>query len=393
MKHDLSRPRVALVHEWLVTPAGSEAVLRELVRLLPDADLFCLIDGLTAADRARLGVGHPRTTWLQRLPRVARYYRALLPLMPGAIERLDLSPYDVVISNSHAVAKGVRPRVGAVHLCHCCSPIRYAWDLREQYLREAGLNRAPLAWLARYLLERIRRWDLAATDRVTAFVAISDFIAARIESAYGRPSTVVYPPVDTSYFTIDAAVPREGHYLTASRLVGYKKVPAIVEAFNALPDRQLVVIGDGPDRDRVRQAAGPNVTILGQQPRDRLRDEMRRARAFIFAAEEDFGIVPVEAQACGTPVIALARGGSTETVVGQGRARTGHFFPESTPSQIAQAIREFEALPRIEPAVCRSHAERFSIDAFHDNMRRAILAVAPQLADQLATPITARPTD
>ena len=375
-----SRPRVALIHEWLVHPAGSEAVLQELVRLLPEADVFCLIDGLSDRDRARLGVGHPRTTWLQRLPAVHRYYRALLPLMPQAIERLDLSAYDVVISNSHAVAKGVRPRAGAVHLCHCCSPIRYAWDLREQYLTEAGIARGPVGWLARYLLERIRRWDLATTSRVTAFVAISHFIADRIARCYDRPSTVVYPPVDTEYFTLDDGVPRGTHYLTASRLVGYKQVPAIVEAFRHLPDRQLTVIGDGPDRSRVHAAAGPNVTLLGHQPRERLREEMRRARAFVFAAEEDFGIVPVEAQACGTPVIALGRGGSLETVVGSGAGRTGHFFAEATPEAIALAIREFESLPPVASDACRMHAEQFSVTRFRREMM-AVLATVCAMAD------------
>ncbi len=379
--------RIAIVHEWLVTPAGSEAVLQALIRLIPKADIFCLIDGLTPADRATLGVGHPRTTWLQRLPGVRRYYRALLPLMPHAIERLDLSSYDLVISNSHAVAKGVKPRPGAVHLCHCCSPIRYAWDLRESYLREAGVSRGPVGTLLRALLERLRRWDLAATDRVTAFVAISHFIGDRIRRAYGRESTVVYPPVDTAFFTIEESVPRGAHYVTASRLVGYKQIPAIVEAFRYLPDRQLLVIGDGPDRDRVRAAAGPNVTLLGHQPRERLREEMRRARAFLFAAEEDFGIVPVEAQGCGTPVIALGKGGSLETVRGHGAHRTGHFFHEATPEAIARAIREFEAAPPMAPEHCRAHAERFAAAMFYNGMQRAILSVAPAAAPLLVQPL------
>jgi glycosyltransferase involved in cell wall biosynthesis len=373
-------PRIALIHEWLVTPGGSEAVLRELCRMLPNADLFCLIDHLTAEDREQLGVGRPRTSWLQRLPGVHRYYRALLPLMPHAIERLDLSAYDVVISNSHAVAKGVRPRPGAMHLCHCCSPMRYAWDLREQYLREAGVHRWPVSWLLHRMLDRLRRWDLASTDRVTSFVAISGFIADRIRRAYGRESTVVYPPVDTHYYTLDDRVPRGTHYLTASRFVGYKRIPAIVAAFRELPDRQLVVIGDGPDRHRVLAAAGPNVTWLGRQPRERLREEMRRARAFVFAAEEDFGIVPVEAQGCGTPVIALGAGGSRETVIGHGPDRTGHFFESATPEAIAGAIRAFEALPIIPPERCRANAERFSTAAFHAGVRAALRGVVPDAA-------------
>jgi glycosyltransferase involved in cell wall biosynthesis len=357
-------PRVALVHEWLVTAAGSEQVLRELRALFPGADLFCVIDGLSAADRQRLGVGRPRTTYLQWLPWVSRYYRLLLPLMPHAIEQLDLSRYDLVISNSHAVAKGVRPRPGSLHLCHCCSPVRYAWDLRERYLSEAGVGTGLRGVLLRHLLERLRRWDLAATTRVSAFVAISQFIAERIQRAYGRSSTVIFPPVDTGYYTIDDTVPRGTHYVTASRLVGYKQIPLIVEAFRALPDRELVVIGDGPDRDRVLAAAGPNVRWMGHQPQEVLRHELRRARAFLFAAEEDFGILPVEAQACGTPVIALGCGGSLETVVASGDHRTGEFFAEATPEAIAAAIRAFEASPPPAPSDCRRNAEQFSTERF-----------------------------
>ena len=249
--------KIALVHEWLVVPAGSEQVLREMRLVFPQADVFCLVDGLSDADRAALGVGHPRTSFLQWIPGVTRHYRALLPLMPLAIASLDLRAYDVVISNSHAVAKGARARPDALHLCHCCSPMRYAWDLREQYLHEAGMDRGVVGWLARTVLERLRRWDLRASNGVSAFVAISEFIADRIARAYGRPSTVIYPPVDTTYFTPDPQVARGTHYVTASRFVGYKRIPDIVAAFRELPDHQLVVIGDGPDRDRVAAAAGP----------------------------------------------------------------------------------------------------------------------------------------
>ncbi len=355
--------RIALVHEWLVVPAGSEQVLRELVSLFPGADVFCVVDSLSDADRAALGVGHPRATFLQRLPGVHRYYRGLLPIMPMAVERLNLSSYDLVISNSHAVAKGVRVRRGALHVCHCCSPMRYAWDLRDSYLREAGADRGLRGALLRFLLERLRRWDLENSARVSDFVAISAFIADRIQRAYGRDSTVVFPPVDVDYFTPDAT-PRGTHYVTASRLVGYKRMPEIVAAFRELPDRQLRVIGDGPDRDRVAAAAGPNVTLLGRQPNDVLRHELRSARAFIFAAEEDFGILPVEAQACGTPVIALGKGGALETVVGSGPHHTGRFFNVALPSSIAASLRAFEAEPAPLAADCRANAERFSIARF-----------------------------
>ena len=361
--------KIALVHEWLVVPAGSEQVLREMRLVFPQADVFCLVDGLSDADRAALGVGHPRTSFLQWIPGVTRHYRALLPLMPLAIASLDLRAYDVVISNSHAVAKGARARPDALHLCHCCSPMRYAWDLREQYLHEAGMDRGVVGWLARTVLERLRRWDLRASNGVSAFVAISAFIADRIARAYGRPSTVIYPPVDTTYFTPDPQVARGTHYVTASRFVGYKRIPDIVAAFRELPDHQLVVIGDGPDRDRVAAAAGPNVTLMGRLDHAALRHELRRARAFVFAAEEDFGILPVEAQACGTPVIALGRGGSLETVVATGAHPTGRFFDEVAPGAIVAAIRAFEAAPVVHSADCAAQAARFSAERFRTELQ------------------------
>ena len=362
--------RVALVHEWLVVPAGSEQVLREMKAEFPQADVFCLVDTLSDADRETLGVGHPKTSFLQKIPGVERHYRWMLPLMPSAVERLDLSAYDLVISNSHAVAKGVRTRPGALHICHCCSPMRYAWDLRKQYLNEAGLDRGIKGWLAGQMLDRLRRWDAKASARVGQFIAISDFIAGRIERSYGRPSTVIYPPVDTNYYT--PLGDRTDRYIAASRMVSYKRIPAIVEAFRELPDRHLVVIGDGPDRARVEAVAGPNVTLMGWQPREVLREQLRQSRAFIFAAEEDFGILPVEAQACGTPVIAHGRGGARETVIDSGPARTGAFFSEATPSAIAAAIREFEAVPAPTAEACRTNAERFSVERFRREFREFV---------------------
>ncbi len=354
--------RIAFVHEWLVVPAGSEQVLREMKAELPQADVFCLVDKLKASDRQMLGVGHPKTSFLQHIPNVERHYRWTLPLMPTAIERLDVTAYDLVISNSHAVAKGVRVRPDALHLCYCHSPMRYAWDLREQYLQEAGLDHGIKGWLAGQMLDRLRVWDAQSSKRVDAFMANSQFIADRIERSYGRSSTLIHPPVDTDYYTPAGA--RSTSYFTASRMVGYKRIPAIVEAFRALPDRQLVVIGDGPDMERVAAMAGPNVTLMGWQPRDVLRAQLRQARAFLFAAEEDFGIIPVEAQACGTPVIAYGRGGALETVIGEGTDRTGAFFSEATPSAIAAAVVAFESGPMPTVQVCRANAERFSVARF-----------------------------
>lgn len=369
----LAGARIALVHEWLVVPAGSEQVLQQMVALFPDADVFCLVDKLEDADRARLGVGHPRTSFLQRIPGVEHVYRWLLPLMPHAVGALDLSPYDLVISNSHAVAKGARARAGALHICHCCSPMRYAWDLRNQYLAEAGLDSGVKGVLASRLLDQLKRWDARTSSGVDEFIAISRFIADRIRRSYDRESHVIYPPVDTAFFTPDDA-PRGEAYVAASRLVSYKRMPAIVEAFRLLPDRRLVVIGDGPDREKVRAVAGANVELLGWQPRARMRDAFRRARAFIFAAEEDFGILPVEAQACGAPVIARGVGGALETVIGDGPERTGMLFDDATPDGIAAAVRAFEAQEPPTPTACRANAERFGEERF----RRELLAFVEQ---------------
>jgi glycosyltransferase involved in cell wall biosynthesis len=365
MTRDRNTPRTALVHDWLVSLGGAEVVLRELRRLYPDADIFCVIDGLSDADRERIGVGCPTTTWLQRVPLVHRLYRGLLPLMPAAIEALDLSGYELVISSSHAVAKGVRAPRNALHVCYCHSPMRYAWDMQDTYLGEAGLRGGPRRWLVTYLLSRLRAWDRRSASRVQAFVANSAFVGARIARAYDRTSTVVHPPVDTDFFTVDPTASRGTHYITASRLVGYKRVHAIVEAFRDLPDHQLVVVGDGPERERVLAAAGPNVTWRGRLDDHALRDELRRARAFLFAAEEDFGILPVEAQACGTPVIAFGRGGALETVT----AETGAFFAEASPQAIAQAVRTFEQGTVPSVAACRANAERFSTERFHQDFR------------------------
>ncbi len=362
----LAGRRVAIVHEWLVHPAGSELVLRELVALCPGADVYCLVDGLSDADRSALGVGRPRTTWLQRIPGAVRHYQKLLPLMPAAIGALDMAGYDLVISSNHAVAKGVRVPAGVPHLCYCHSPMRYAWDLRGTYLREAGLDRGVRGWLANRLLDRLQRWDRATAAGVTQFIANSTFVAARIRRAYGRDAVVIHPPVDTEYFTPEPSVERGPHYLAASRLVGYKRIPLLVEAFRHLPDRELVVVGDGPDRARVAAAAGPNVHLMGHLSREALRHQFRRARALLFAAEEDFGILPVEAQGCGCPVIAYGAGGIEDSIITDpGPARTGSFFPEPSVESILAAIHAFESAPPISPNACRQNATRFGIPQFH----------------------------
>src|SRR5918994_5775639 len=357
--------KVAIVHDWLVTYAGAERVLEQMLAVYPDADLFSLIDFVPEQERAFLGGRPVRTSFLQRLPGVRRRYRSFLPLMPLAIEQFDLSAYDLVLSSSYAVAKGVLTGPDQLHVCMCYSPMRYAWDLQHQYLRETGLGGVS-GIAARWLLHRIRMWDYRTASGVDDFIAISHFIARRIWKVYRRESTVIYPPVDVDSFTPDG--PREDFYVTASRMVPYKRMDLIVEAFATMPQRKLVVIGDGPEAGRVRSLGALNIEFLGQQPVDVLRDQLRRARAFVFAAEEDFGIAPLEAQACGTPVVAYGKGGALETVRGlEDAAPSGIFFQEQTVRSLVDAVECFEREGgHIDPDACRRNAERFSAERFRN---------------------------
>lgn len=362
--------RIAIVNDWLTTYAGAERVLEQLLTVYPDAHLFSVCDFLPEAERAFLKGRSPTTTFIQKLPGAAKRYRNYLPLMPLAIEQLDLSAYDLILSCSHAVAKGVLTGPDQLHISYIHSPIRYAWDLQHQYLRESGLNHGFKGWLAKWLLHKIRLWDLRTANGVDHFIANSNFIARRIWKVYRREAEVTYPPVDVSSFTLRAD--KGDFYLTASRMVPYKKIDLIAEAFTRMPDKRLIIIGDGPDAERIRVRAGSNVQLLGYQPFEVLRDHMQRAKAFVFAAEEDFGITPVEAQACGTPVIAFGKGGSLETVVGldQPHPPTGVFFGEQTVDAILLAISAFEENPaRFSAETCRENALRFSPEIFRERIK------------------------
>jgi glycosyltransferase involved in cell wall biosynthesis len=356
--------KIAIVHDWLVTYAGAERVLEQMLALYPDADLYSLIDFLPDAERQFLRGKPVGTSFLQRIPGIRRSYRRFLPLMPLAIEQFNLSAYDLVVSSSYAVAKGVLTGPDQPHLCMCYSPARYAWDLQDQYLRETGLDHGVRGVLARWMLHRFRVWDARTANGVDRFIAISRFIARRIWKAYRRQSTVIYPPVDVEGFTPAGA--RDDFYVTASRLVPYKRVDLIVEAFAAMPERRLVVIGDGPEAWRVRVRGKPNIQFLGQQPFEVLRDHLRGARAFVFAAEEDFGIAPQEAQACGTPVVAYGRGGVRETLFDlDSPAPTSVLFSEQSTQAIIDAIERFEREgQKIHPDACRENALRFAPDRF-----------------------------
>lgn len=366
--------KIAIVADWLTTYAGSERVLEQIIACFPEADMFAVVDFVPEAERGFLQGKRPHTTFIQKLPGARKYARHYLSLMPLAIEQLDLSAYDLILSSCHAVAKGVIVGPDQIHICMCYSPMRYAWDLQHQYLKETGLDTGIKGWIAKYALHKMRLWDLRTANGVDLFIAISGFIARRIRRVYGRSATVIYPPVDVAAFNLNTV--KEDFYLVASRFVPYKRVDLIVEAFSQMLDKKLVLIGDGPDIDKLRAKAGANVTIMGYQPFSVLCDHMQRAKAFVFAAEEDFGITPLEAQACGTPVIAFGKGGALETVRGLGVVDanpTGIFFAEQTIASISAAVEEFEQrATSFDPAAIRQHAEGFSVMHFRDAFRSVV---------------------
>jgi glycosyltransferase involved in cell wall biosynthesis len=356
----LSNLRVAIVHDFLYTYAGAERVLEQLIALFPQAELFSLFDFLPENMRGFIGRKTVRSTFIQKMPWARRNHRMYLPLMPLAIEQLDMTGYDIVVSSSYLVAKGVIARPDQLHICYCHTPARFAWDLQNQYLNQRGLVHGVKSMIARSILHYIRNWDVRSSNGVDVFVTNSDFVGRRINKVYRRSAATIYPPVNTDWFVPNGE--KETFYFTASRLVRYKRIDLIVKAFNQMPTRRLIVAGDGPEFDEIRSMAGPNVRVLGYQTAERLRQYMQRARAFVFAAEEDFGIVPVEAQACGTPVIAFGRGGVLESVI---PGHTGLFFNEQTVEAIVHAVDEFESR-QWDSQVIRKNAERFSIQQFRN---------------------------
>lgn len=361
--------KIAVVCDWLVVYAGAERVLEQILKIYPQADVFCLVDFIPEGKRDFLLNKKTCTSFIQRLPKAKTKYRSYLPLMPLAIEQLDVTGYDLVISSSHAVAKGIMTGPNQVHISYVHSPIRYAWDLQHQYLHEAGLEHGMKSWLARLVLHYMRIWDSRTANGVDYFIANSEFIAKRIKKVYGREAEVIYPPVDVEAYEL--CEEKEDFYLTASRMVPYKKIKLIVEAFNQMPDKKLVVVGDGTEFEKTKEIAKENITLMGYQPFEVLKEKMQKAKAFVFAAEEDFGITPVEAQACGTPVIAYGRGGALETVCGlDSDAPTGVFFSEQSTTSITEAVEVFEKnADKITADNCRKNAERFGIGVFKNRFK------------------------
>ncbi|WP_298962953.1 glycosyltransferase family 4 protein [uncultured Campylobacter sp.] len=355
----------ALIHDWFSTYAGAEKCVESFTNIWDDFEIYSLIDFLKGADRDKILKGkHAHTSFIQKLPFAKDKYRNYLPLFPLAIEQFDLSGYDVVLSSSHAVAKGVLTHSNQLHIAYVHTPIRYAWDLYHQYLRESGLDRGLKGMLAKYFLHKIRLWDASTANRVDHYIANSRYIARRIKKTYGKPSDVIYPPVDVDKFKLREA--KEEFYLTASRMVPYKKIDLIVEAFSQT-DKKLLVIGDGPDMAKIKSKAGKNVELLGFADDETMADLMGRAKAFVFAAEEDFGITPVEAQACGTPVICFGRGGARETVRD---GESGLYFMEQNAKELLAAVAKFEQnYDKFEPTKIRENSLKFSRARFEAEIK------------------------
>lgn len=364
--------RVAIVHEWLTDFGGSEHVLEQFLKMYPEAWLFSVLDFVPPEERWFLHGRQPKTTFVQHLPFARKHFRAYLPLFPLAIEQLDLSGFDLIISSSHAVAKGVLTGPDQRHLSYVHSPMRYAWDLQAQYLEDAGLTNGPRSWLTRAMLHGLRRWDVISSNNVDQFVANSSFIARRIMRCYRREAKVVWPPVEVEKF--QPAAKRDDFYLAASRMTPYKRVKLVVQAFTGMPERRLVVIGDGEEYEETRRLAGPNVTFLGRKPPAELADCMSRARALVFAGIEDFGIILGEAQAAGCPLIALRKGGAEDIVRGLDQDEpTGVFFDTQTAASITEAVRQFEDTAHLITAEnCRKNAMRFAPEAFRARIKACV---------------------
>jgi glycosyltransferase involved in cell wall biosynthesis len=355
--------RVALVHDWLTGMRGGEKCLEVLCRAFPDATLYTLIHRRGSLSPAIESM-KIQTSPLQKLPGVFRWYRHLLPVMPLAARGWRPGNVDVVISLSHCVAKAVVPPPGVAHICYCFTPMRYAWQGRDAYL-ESWSDRPVRRLLARRLLSRLRRWDRATASRVSHFIAISETVRRRIARCYRRDSVVIQPPVDVEFYTpADDSRPRSDDYLVVSALVPYKRIDHAVAACSQ-SGRRLIVIGEGPERTRLEAMAGGSVQFLGWQPDDVIREHYRRCRALLFPGDEDFGIVPIEALACGMPVIALGRGGVAETV----DHAVGHTYDEPTPAGLLGAIEDWEAKGcRFDADLARSRAEGLSLDVFRERI-------------------------
>ncbi len=362
----MKKPRIAIVHEWLTGMRGGEKCVEPLCEVFPDATLFTLVhvNGSVSPTIERMPI---RTSFIQQLPFAKKKYRHYLPLFPSAIERLDLSAFDIVISSNHAVAKGVRTKPETLHICYCHTPMRYIWNLYDEYFGKARaglLTRLGMKMFVKYL----RRWDVRTAKNPHYFIANSHNVQQRIKQIYGRDSIVIYPPVDTSLFQLSNTLGE--YFLIVSAFVPYKRIDLAIEAFNHTGDK-LVIIGDGPDGAKLRAMAKPNIEFLGWQPDDVLKKCYAECKALIFPGDEDFGIVPLEAMASGKPVIAYAKGGALETVVDREDLKTGVLFPEQKVDVLIDAIQKCNVM-KFDAEKLRAHAMLFDREAYKEKMREFV---------------------
>jgi glycosyltransferase involved in cell wall biosynthesis len=361
--------KTAIVHDWFVSYAGSERVVESLTNVWRDADVFVLFNLLNKEDQKVVVKDKiPHTSFLNKFKSIKKHHRKFLPLFPYAIEQFDFSEYDLIISSSHAVAKGILTNSNQLHICYCHTPIRYAWDLMNQYLREANLTSGIKGIIAKSILHYIRVWDSATANRPDYFIANSNYIAKRIQKIYRRESFVINPPVDIDKFKCEKN--KDNYYLTASRFVPYKRIDLIAEAFSKMPDKKLLIIGDGPEEDKIRSKSAGNVELLGYKSGEALVKYMQKAKAFVFAAEEDFGIMIVEALSCGTPVIAFNKGGAKETVVDE---ENGILYPEQSTNSIIEAVKRFGLIEnKFEPQIISNYAKKFDRKIFEEKIKEYI---------------------
>jgi glycosyltransferase involved in cell wall biosynthesis len=359
----LSKYKTAIVHEWFVNYAGSERVVESFKNLFPDADVFALVDFLDDEQREIILKGcKANTSFIQKLPFAKNKHRNYLPLFPIAIEKFNLLDYDLILSSSHSVAKGIKTNKNQMHVCYCHSPMRYAWDSANEYLK--GFKGS----IAKLFINYLKKWDLKSAESVTYFIANSNYIAEKISRIYNRTADVIYPPVDVDKFMLSNR--KEDFYLTASRLVPYKRIDLVINAFNQMPGRKLILIGSGPESEKLRKIANPNIEFIAHQSAEKLGEYMQKAKAFVFAAEEDFGIIVVEAMSCGTPVIALNKGGTAESVL---NGKTGILFNKQNHASIVKAIDEFEKKKGVfNPQIIREHSFKFSRKLFEENFRKFV---------------------
>lgn len=359
----------AIIHEWFLNYTGSERCVESFTNIYPDADIFCLLDFLSEADKTIVFKDKlPQTTFIQKLPFARKHHSFYLPLFPIAMEQIDLTGYDIILSSSHSVAKGVLTRSDQLHVCYCHTPMRYAWDLYHQYIKEAGLSKGIKGMWAKYILHKMRLWDLSTVNRVNYFIANSEYIAKRIKKVYNRDAAVIYPPVDVHKFSCEKN--KENYYVAASRFVPYKKMDILIQAFTEMPDKKLIVIGDGPDAGKLKSIAGKNIELVGFLNSEKMKEIFQKAKALVFAAEEDFGITVVEALACGTPVIALDKGGTAETVI---HGKNGIHFSHQSAGAVKDAVKLFESMEnKFDPEEIRNSSLRYSRDNFETNIKNFI---------------------